>query len=261
MNGTMRERVHSRFVIASLPRSGSTSVARMLSCHRDIRCLIEPFHPRRYQGQYRAVVTDAASLDRTIGHVLMDYNGFKHVWESNGWPFAEQPSLNMQIVFSPERRTLLLVRRNLLRRAVSQLISRRTGFWIGTRVEFLNQLDRMELMPIDPVKLRRLIEADRQEIQHCRERSKTCGAKVLTLYYEDLFKPDSSPQSQLELANAILSFLQYAPISEPEFADGWQQQFDPDIYQWASPDVYDRIPNIHRIEDELGSDEGGWLFR
>ena len=141
--------VDIRFAIVSLPRSGSTSLAEMLNCHRDIRCLIEPFHPKRYDGMFRRSVVGEASLDATLDQIFSRCNGIKHVWESNGWPFMERPGLNFHMSLKPNLHVIFIVRRNLLQRVVSNLISRQTQYWIGTKERFLERLDQVALAPVD----------------------------------------------------------------------------------------------------------------
>ena len=62
--------------------------------------------------------------------------GIKHVWEADGWPFAEMPELNEEIV-SVSGKMIVLIRRNWLRRVVSNYLCRHTGVWFGTRSDFL----------------------------------------------------------------------------------------------------------------------------
>jgi hypothetical protein len=254
------ENVGSRFVIFSLPRSGSTTLARLLNAHKDIRCLVEPFHPKRYGGKLNALSTNELSLDSVLETIWSRWNGIKHVWESNGWPFRERPKLNGHIALGANRSIVFIIRRNLLRRAVSNYISRQTQYWIGTRAEFVKHLDRAELGELDPAVISRQIRADQRALADYSDSFSRNAVRVTTLYYEDMFCETASRRDQFQFINTLLAFLQFDSITWETFVSIWERHFDPSLYRWASPDVYRRIPGIDRIEEEIGSDQTGWLF-
>jgi sulfotransferase family protein len=251
----------SRFVVLSLPRSGSTTLARLLNCHKDIRCLIEPFHPKRYAGKFYNAAADERSLDSVLNAIWSKCNGIKHVWESSGWPFEDRPELNDRIVLGPNRRLIFMIRRNLLRRIVSNFISRQTKFWIGTKEEFHERLQSVQLRELSPETVLKQIRSDREAIAHRLESFADRSADVMTLYYEDVFREDASQADQFDVVNSTLEFLGFSQLTLDVFAGEWQHHFDPALNQWASAEVYRRIPGIDRIEEQVGSDESGWLFR
>src|ERR1700690_3290485 len=105
------------FVIDSLPRTGSTTLARLLNCHPDIRCLIEPFHPL-YHGHFHVMAMQAKSVEPVLNLIRHRWNGIKHVWEvRDDWPFRDHPELNEAVALNADR-IICLERRNLLRRYV-----------------------------------------------------------------------------------------------------------------------------------------------
>ena len=250
----------SGFMILSLPRSGSTTLACMLNEHRDIRCLIEPFHPRRYDGEfYHTAVchSPAAGLQA----VWRRWNGFKHVWEADGWPFRLRPELNDELVDASVRKVILLVRRNQFRRIVSNLLSRRTGLWMGTRTQFLQRLEGLQLPPLNPARVREQLQIDQAALRDRCERLAERQVPVMTLHYEDLFREDADGSFRRRHINTILEFLEFTTITADVFGQSWQPHFDPAVHRWATADVYRRIPGIERVEQEIASDETGWLFR
>jgi len=250
-----------RFVITSLPRSGSTTLARILDCHPDVRCLVEPFHPSRYQGTFHRMAMDDGDVTPALERIGSRWNGIKHVWESSGWPFLGRPELNDRILSRPGLRVVVLVRRNWLRRVVSNLICRQTQFWIGTREEFCSRLERVRLRPLDPGAVLRQIRQDQEAVRRCLESLASQRAEVLSLYQEDLFPAGAGRSERLSLLNSILGFLGFATVGDSAFGPAWERLFDPESNRWASPEVYRRIPGIGRIEDEVGGEEIGWLFR
>lgn len=249
----------NRFIIFSLPRSGSTTLARLLNSHKDIRCLIEPFHPKRYGGRFRALATNEPSLNSALEMIWTKWNGIKHVWEANGWPFVEQPELNERIAVNGT--VIFLMRRNLLRRLVSNYICRQTKYWIGSKTEFLEHVSRVELKELNPLWVRKQVHADEQAVAHLLQSLSASAASVIKIYYEDIYSETSSRQERFRFVNVLLDSLCFEPISFETFASCWEPYFDPALNQWASPEVYRRIPAIDRIEKEVGCNQTGWLFR
>jgi hypothetical protein len=250
-----------RFVIDGLPRTGSTSLARMLACHADISCLVEPFHPARYGGQYRKLVKDAHSLRNMLDLIWLRWGGIKHVWEvPHFWPFAAQPSLNEELVlYAPA--VISIQRRNLLQRHVSSMISRKLQFWIGTKAEFLERLEQNGLPELDADNIRDAIDKERLEVERRRELLSRLHAKALFVDYEDLFDERIGGAGQMAQTNAILGFLGYTPLRAVDCStQEWKEATDPSVSKWNTRDVYDRIPGIRTIEEKVGSDETGWLF-
>src|SRR5262245_4712708 len=98
-----------RFVIVSLPRSGSTTLARLLNCHEQVRCLIEPFHPRRYGGRFHSLAVNR-SVRHTLAAIWTEWNGIKHVWDTRGFPFFRRTELNNDVILQAGCKIVLLVR-------------------------------------------------------------------------------------------------------------------------------------------------------
>jgi LPS sulfotransferase NodH len=250
----------SGFVIDSLPRTGSTTLANLLNCHSQIRCLIEPFHPRRYGGHFRQMALRAGSVDPALNLLWHRWQGIKHVWEaSRGWPFPDNWEFNDAIVLRA-RCVLYLQRRNLLRRYISSLISRQLKFWIGTRQEFVARLESVQLCELDPVLVRQEIANDRAASESRLALLHRHGITMKHIFYEDFLGEDVTSPQQFAMINAIIEFLGYEPITEAVFATKCALLLDKSSYQWASPEIYRLIPGIHRLEREVGSDETGWIF-
>lgn len=247
------------FLILSLPRTGSTSLTRLLNCHQRVHCLIEPFHPKRYGGRFYTLAREA-SLEAALRLISIRWNGMKHVWEASGWPFIDRPALNEELVIG-SKRVIYLVRRNLLRRFVSNYICRHTEYWIGVREEFYARLKQIQLGPLDPALLHAQIRRDRDAVEQRLSFIENQGIHVKCLYYEDFYRAGASSQERLDVVNSLFAFLQFEPITLEYFIRNCEQHFSAAINQWASPEVYRRIPAIEQIENEVGSDETGWLFR
>lgn len=248
------------FVIDSLARSGSTTLANALSLHSDTQCLVEPFHPRRYGGQFHRMAMELGSAEPALNFIWNRWSGIKHVWNASlGWPFPMNRSINDSVILSASR-VIVLERRNLLRRYVSAVVSHQLDFWIGTRAQFLKRLERIQLKEIDPRLVLKGIQDDKAAIKSRVSLIRRHNIPLLHLFYEDLFQEVQGTHHQFEIINRILRFLGVNQISEDIFNQKWAPLFDKAIYQWGSPDIYRKIPNIEILEQQLGSDETGWIF-
>jgi hypothetical protein len=250
----------TRFAIVSLPRCGSTTLARLLNCHPGVECLIEPFHPSRYGGRFHEMAIGARSVRGVLDLIWARYAGIKHVWESDGWPFPAMPELNEEIV-SASSRTIVLIRRNWLRRVVSNYLCRHTGVWIGTRSDFLRSLNGRRLRPLSPDGVITQIRQDKEAVSGCLTAVARAGAATMILDYEDVFDENKSDEQRFQFVNALLAFIDRPPVTHDVFMQVWRPYFEPVTFRWASPEVYRRIPGIADLEAAVGCDETGWLFR
>lgn len=249
------------FVIDSLPRSGSTTLARLLGCHPDIQCIIEPFHPTMHGGGFRTMALNARSVAPVLNLIWHRWTGLKHVWDPRtGWPFAELPDLNDEIVLGAGR-LILLERRNRLRRYISGVISGKLRFWVGTREEFIARLDSVQLPELDPAVVREHLQRDRAAMEERVRLSQSRDIPAMRVFYEELYGQCRCAHKQLSLLNEILEFLGFSSVSEGPFRNRFLRLLDPAKHQWGSAEIYRRIPGVLTLEDEVGSDESGWLFK
>lgn len=201
----------------------------------------------------------ARSVDPALKLIWCRWEGIKHVWLSNGFPFSALPALNDGIVLAANR-VIFLERRNLLQRYVSSLISRQIEFWIGTRQEFLGRLGNIQLRELDPELATCEIKKDREAILRRRSFLEENQIPVMYLVFEDLFGMTVSKDSQFETMNRILAFLGFRNFAREEFDKLCSPFFEHNKYQWASPETYQLIPGIRNFERAVGSYDFGWLF-
>jgi hypothetical protein len=251
--------VKKGFLIDSLPRTGSTTLARVLSCHPAIKCLIEPFHPRRYDGQFYRMALDAGTAEPVLNLIWYRWTGIKHVWDaSREWPLPRKLS---DSIIRGVGHVIFLERRNLLRRYVSGVISQQLDFWIGTRQQFQARLENAQLKALDSATVLREIKRDRVAMQQRLEFIKSQNVPLMHLYYEDIFDDVITLTQQFEIMSNILIFLGLSPVSESVFMQQWAPLFDRNTYRWASSEIYRMIPGVEGLDREAGSDETGWLFQ
>jgi hypothetical protein len=246
------------FVIDSLPRTGSTTLAHLLACHPDIKCLIEPFHPRRYDGQFHRMASDQGDCGAALRLMWHKWSGIKHVWESSGkWPFSSG-RVNDSVVLSGGP-VVFIERRNWLRRYVSGLVSQQLAFWVGTRKEFIMRLERAELKPVDSRTAGATIAADKAAVAmrlNLLREHKVC---FLHVFYEDMFE-HASREKQFDIYCSIVDFLGFRKVSRDELGANWLGFLEQDNYRWASEEIYRLLPGSDALDRELGSPETGWLM-
>jgi len=249
-----------RFIVLSMPRTGSTTLARVLNCHENIRCLIEPFHPHRYEGKFHTFAV-RRSIRETLAVIWERWNAIKHVWDLEGFPFKERPELNNEVTAEARCKVVFLIRRNILQRIVSHHLSQQTHTWVGPRDAFLNRLRLTEVAPLDANSVRRQIQAEQEAISAKVQFLVDHEVEHMTVEYEALFSEDVTTEDKRSCINSILDFLGFESVTSDEFVQQWLTHFDPAQHRWATPDVYRRIPDIEGLEQAVGNDVTGWLFR
>ena len=246
-------------MIDSLPRVGSTSLARAINQHPDIAVLIEPFHPKRYDGRFHQTALARGSVAPVLTHIWKRFNLIKHVWEENAWPFRDIPTLNDEVVMQAGR-VISMKRKNLLRRYVSNVISRRLDFWIGTREEFRSRIQREDLIELHPSRVLRSLERDAVVISQRERLLSAKGEDVMCLTYEDLYGPSIAASEQFSSLNTVVSFLGFRPFTEQEYFSGPAQFFRPEVYRWADEELYQRLANGRELDEALADYGFGRLF-
>jgi hypothetical protein len=249
-----------RFVVYSLPRCGSTTLARALNLYRDINCILEPFTARNPRKSYHLSNMTNCALHEALQDIWKTHNGIKHVWSPEGFPFEENPALNQLILGLPDTRFIQLDRRNKLRRLISEEISRQSNVW-----SWFNDDDKKALQhfPFQPVNIDTLRDRLQNYLLEARKSTALMKQKsnAYTIYYEDLFGNDIPiPQRLMALDNLVESKLGFS-LTLKKTRDDMIALLDPWNTQLNSPATYRLLPNTSQIESELGSDEHGWLFR
>ncbi len=248
------------FILDGFPRCGSTTLTRVLNAHPDIRCCMEPFHPKRYGGQFNEIALQQGSVKGALDLIRLRWNGLKHVWEpGTAWPFDQHQELNDDLV--THAGTIITVRRrNLLRQFVSSYISKNLGFWVGTSAEFYERLDTACLPALTVDKTRTALE---EMIAAHEKRDRllaTLPARQEVLYYEDIFEGSADLDQHVASCNALFVVLGHCPLEDETFRELCGRFFDPMEYKWANNEVYARIPGAQLVDKELASENTGSLF-
>ena len=258
-DGTQSPQDDEGAVIDSLPRVGSTSLARALNQHPDISVLIEPFHPRRYDGRFHQNALAQGSVAPVLRSIWRRFHVIKHVWEENAWPFHDSPQLNDEVVLKTAK-VVSMKRRNLLRRYVSNVLSRRLNFWIGTRQEFRSRIQEQDFIELHPPRVLTSLRRDAAAVSQREALLAARGHQVMYLMYEDLFGQSVTDDAKFEYFNNVIAFLGFRPLLEQEYLSGPAQFFRSDIYRWADEDLYQHLPNGRELDSALATEGFGRLF-
>lgn len=249
------------FIVYASPRTGSTSLSLALNGYLGIRCAVEPFSADS-GGNVRDRVCDLPSLEREVGHLWHRYNGLKHIWKPNGFPFEGQPELNDYLLTAATDRVVLLNRRNALQRIVSWQIAAQADVFHVWKETDRTRLLSHRFQPLDKTVIEKQLVHERDAIAAVKGRLDEVGRPYMMLWYEDLFG-DGSREQVLSSFRDVTAFITGRPFrpkclkrSVLNLLDSANPQMKVNSLQ-----TYELVPNIREIEDQLGCDETGYLFR
>ncbi len=207
-------------MIASMPRSGSTALYRVLSM--DATAHIE------YEPDFGNAWRTRESLKVHLSTVLSAFRGIKHVWDPNGWPFVGRSHestlarlarsddwLAANVTLASCTHPILIVRRrDQLARVLSDLLGQQTDLWghapdaAHSEQEVAEYRARLEERTLGPLK----IEVIDWYLKHAWEWEnrivETLPAEARrVVYYEDIFDPRADAGSRVQLVGEIAAWL------------------------------------------------------
>ena len=203
-----------RFIILKLPRTGSSTIAKVLDSHPRIRCRPELLNPVQKQGwREQKKFFEAAFLDHEspicLGATL---NPFKY-----GIGFRQLK----QLVRS-DFRVICLLRRDLLRQAISKLVVEHNASKIGVRAWSQPRDYETRIRP-QPESLIETRQAFQEHSNALREFAAKLDPSFLQLYYEDHF--GNPPESY----GKIFDFLGLSLPDPFDFQQGTRKLVDSDL--------------------------------
>jgi hypothetical protein len=249
------------FLLFSLPRSGSTTLCRLLNCHPNISCIEEPFNPFNYGGRYLRQVKHPGALACTVAELRSIYTGIKHTWTPDGWPFLNDSSLNQRLLLTSDHTVLFLRRRNVLKRLVSLHISRQTNVWGLITEEGRSKVRSFNFSPLSVAATKVHLAREVRDLANVRRLLIENEIGFRDVWYEDLYDPTATACPQLNVLNEIFSFLGKGSVIRDPALAAINRLFDRQTMKLNSVETYRRIPGIEELERHCGSDETGWLFR
>jgi LPS sulfotransferase NodH len=253
---------HLPFILYSPQRTGSTTLACLLDCHPGVRCALEPFNPG-YTGPAAylcQLLRQTQGIDAAIRSLWETFNGCKHIWHADGWPFRDDPTLNHRLLVSCSASIILLQRKNLLRRAISGQISAQIGIWVPSSKEDWRLIREHHFTALDIGQLRADIASERAEHDRVCALAAASGKPWIEVSYEDFFADGLPMERQLEAVQALFAFLGIDRVTDEARLAKMRRLFDPAYTGFQNAASYRKIPNIAEVERELGSVETGFVF-
>ena len=245
-----------RVVLLSWPRTGSSSLWRILGTHPRLALMEdEPFNeafsawaPGNPDYLARLAGGVQPLLD-VLEELFSSYDGIKVL------DYQLDDDQLAALVSRPGLRLLYLRRRNLLQTAVSDRIAKQVQVWNRWDVPHGEDLSARyrSLQPLDLDDLRSYVEQLRAHLRRVDALLDPRGAAVHQLCYEDLFL--STPPDQDAVLGSMWTFLGLPPLDRSSL----RRHLDHRSARLAAPETYGRLPNAARINEVLGSRETGYL--
>lgn len=177
-----------KFIIFAHARSGSTTLANVLSHCKDVQISIEPFHPKYSswnpgEKNYFEFVKNNSTLDVALEELFSKYNGLKIL----NYQFEE--SIYFHLLAKKNIKIILLSRKRMIDAVISRMIAGQTSIWQKDDSKSFNVFDNLKPVDIDEAKelLDYLHDLDQVYRSFLLENRK---ADILEVYYEELFFED-----------------------------------------------------------------------
>jgi|SRR3989344_366890 len=235
----------SKFVIFAHPRSGSTSLARVLGLSKDVKMAIEPFHPdysiwNPKERDYSKIIKNPKSLDKALNELFSKYSAIKVL----DYQFPEK--IYFEMLKRKDLKIIFLRRKNLLAAAISNLVAEQTSEWHKTKnKEIYNRLK--------PISIKKITNW----IKYVKETTKTYQTylkrhrkgEFLELYYEDLYS--NTYNKNLETINNICALLTISPPPKTAI----EKYMNPSNAKINYNNIYRNIPNYKEILKEFQKED------
>jgi hypothetical protein len=248
----------TRYIIFSLARCGSTSLARLLNALDPCGCAIEPFSAEFEDGRYLKLAA-GNGLGNSLSEIWRHYRGIKHVWHPLGWPFATGSHTNDELLLTPACKLLLLYRKNILKRVVSQEIALQTGIWHADSKEKIHKRLGHKFVQLDHRNIQAYLRHESMSLEHKRVLLRQAARPWIEVSFESLFGNDKENVKLWQL-NEIIEFLEIVPQQGcPTINDAFGRFLKDEVEQ-KSDAVYKSVPGIEEINEKFGTKETGYLF-
>jgi len=246
-----------RLVLLAWPRSGSSSLWRILGAHPGLHLLAdEPFNESFTEWSsgnpdYLARIHDVESLDVVLDELFRSYRGIKVL----SYQLDEEQLTHL--VLRRDLRIIYISRRNLLQIAVSDRIAKQTRLWNRWDAHPQEPLEHRygSMAPLDLDDLRSYVQHLAYHLAWIDSLLSLRGhAPTLRLRYEDLYF--AAPEAQQAQLSALWSFLGIAPLGTAEVG----YYLNPRTAKLGGTMTYGQLPNAAQIDSALGADDTGWLL-
>jgi LPS sulfotransferase NodH len=231
----------NRFVIFAHPRSGSTSLAKVLAGSKDVKMCIEPFNEDyskwdNNNRNYKKYVKSTEKLDKALIEIFKKYSAIKCL------DYQLPKRLYYQLLKKNDLKIVFLKRKNLGAAALSNAVAEQTKEW--RKVKNIDIYSNLK--PIKVSKLEKWINyvgnLSETYLSFLENRRK---GDFLLLYYEDLYSDSFKINKQ-----NILKICKYLEISPP--GDNIiKKHMTPPKVKINYSNIYSKIPNYSDISSKF----------
>lgn len=246
----------TKVVLLSWPRTGSSSLWRILGAHPDLNLMSdEPFN-ENYTAwapgnvdYLRWISPGVDAFAAVLDELLRTYDGVKIL------DYQLDDEQLQALAARSDIRLIYLRRRNLLQVAVSDRIAKQVRLWNRWDVPVGETLtDRYRsLRPLDIDDLRRYVEELRAHLARIDTVLAGRADPVFQVCYEDLFL--GSPEDQQNILGALWTCLGLSAVERPLLS----RFLDHRGARLGGPQTYGLLPQAAQINRALGSNEVGYL--
>lgn len=227
----------TKFVIFASPRTGSTSLAKVLGESPDVKMAIEPFHPHYSnwnpkEPNYQQIITDSTSMNHALDEIFAKYSAIKVL----DYQFSKD--IYETMLLRKDLKIIFLRRRNLLEGAISTAVAHQTSQWHKQDDQTI--YDHLQPIDINEIKdwVTNVGEMNKTYESFLRKNRRS---EYLEIFYEDLYS-DNFDENKSRLIK-ICSFLS---ISLPP--DGViKKHMMPSEAKINYNNVYKKIPNYEEL--------------
>lgn len=232
----------NKFVIWTVQRTGSTSLANILTLLSGEVVHHEPFNSDRflaYDGEQDKLAERLAELEEKKLN-------FKHCW--NVHPNWCNDAI-LKFVLENNYSIILLHRQNMLKVQLSKELAKQTGIWGKKEKDAVNASKEYELQPIDIEFIKQKLNSYKNDVAKYQKRFSNGEFKFIEITFEDIFGDDKSFEDRLDKVAEICHFLDIETSALNADNEKLYQQLVNNKQNTAQD--YAGIPNIEAIKAEF----------
>lgn len=232
-------------MILAIPRSGSTSLARLLDKSEDVNMAIEPFHESWIdwhpdEPDYLSMINDKPTLDEAYEDLFSKYTAIKVL------NYQLDTDLYKHLLSKEDLKILFLYRKNVVDSVISAGIAKQTSVWHRDELNTETSKKFSNLKPLDIGQAKKeysYITSQCQELTEFLGHSRPEGH--MKLYYEYLYSENMD--ENLHEIEKICDFLEVKPPSK-KYINQYMTISKSKINQ---KDIYKSLPNYDEVRQAL----------
>lgn len=227
----------SKFIIFAHARSGSTSLARVLSESPDVKMSIEPFNPDYIKWNPKAkdyikIAKDTKTLNFVLTELFSEFNAMKVL------DYQLPKRLYFSLLKNKDYKVIFLRRKNLLEASISNAVAHQTNKW------HMNEYssEPVDLKPLNIKEIKKwidyvggLVDSYQKYLEKNRQ------GKFLLLYYEDLYSQDFDKNKQ-----TLKNICEFLEIELPN-DNAIVKYMKPENAKINYKNMYKNIPNYDKV--------------